>query len=1584
MTVIPTIDLSRIREHAGSQHRAFEELAYLVAWDLEGLEQGTELERRAAPDGGVEFSCVPTGGNGGRWAWQAKYLFRFDASTFRQMKESFLSAVDNTPDLERYIFVLPKDRTTTGLQKWRKAVAEWSQEAQERGMSVDLKFHGESDLLRALTQERHAGAIRYFFDHQFLTRGFFESQVKRAVEDLGARYDPRANVETEARRVIDAACRGPRFVSELMALLGSIVDKRPHRYGGASLEQLVTEGIETVDRLLNDWRSCVVPLLDALKEPGSEVFRELAQVTNGLKSGVDAQSNLVDDRIDTLNEEIRTAARRLKRSSTTQATSTRRKTSAQRKQEERERRSKALDDFRSDLYRIGRAIDEVLWYLQGDEVMAAIGGSVMVVGEAGCGKSHLVADLATERVGADMPSVLVLGQVLTTGPLDRQIVSLLDLGSMTLSDFLQAVDAAARVRRNGRTLLIVDALNEGPGADLWKDQLRGFVAKVAKYDWVALVLTLRDVYEPAIAPDGAGEVVRAVHQGLFGHEEEALALYADLYELRLPDVPALLPELSNPLFLRSMCQSVHGQGLTQIPREAANLVWVFDGLIEAVEKTLRRPSRLDYPDWETKVRRAVHEIASAMVDEGSERLSLDQASEICLSIHDEQRYSRSLLNGLIVEGLLLRERVDGDGQLGEGVRFTYQRLSDHLRADVLVERYATDRELAAAIRGIATGPRPWAMSGLIEALVLLVPERRGKELSTVLRLGTTVATDRVFPSGDPSAWLRQEVQSALFTTLMWRSPASFTSATRELLKRYLEAGVVETYEWLRIVTGLACVPDHPLNMTWLDSILSRMSLPERDEVWSRDLLWLYSDGVNPIERTIDWAWSDPDAPEDATWLTALFLSWLFTSPNRRLRDTATKALVSVTSGHTQLVAKLVDHFAPVNDPYVLERVLAAAYGHVLRVHRLDQGAEEIDALEHLAQAIFSASFGAEPTLHLMMRHRARSALRIIDGLVRAAGRHLDLALARIDPPYDSPWPPKASSGRQLAKRYGREYNGYLGSATELDWDFEDKVLKPVTEDLVLPNQGRLRAARRRQLHRDRDAVLDALIDAAPPSRKTRVARRAESLMQNADPWNNRQEWDAFGGSLSKTAREQAERLRQLLSSLNRLPTQTFHPPHDLCARWVAARVLDLGWTQERFGERDRWLERSHGEHTTERIAKKYERIAFQELCGLLTDHCLIDEGFREAPVAYEGPWQVSGAIDLDPSLLLRGDEPESDTPAARLRVIRQRVESEETWWRTHAQHEPSTHGTDDDWLSDISDIPHPVSLVQVHDTQGREWVAVERHQQWSLEDRRDLGSGYRPPRRLTWFRSQANIIRADDTEHREWAATKNWMGLNALSTPQDVWRACIGEYPDVEPWPSLLDLGDSERRPYDPDDDPGFDALPLGWEFAHADDGARLPYSIATVGHHQDSGKDFAATDTPGAILPSRILLTLLNAHWAPGASAADALGLGPVEREYCWVADDEVIAFCAAGREYGSGRALWVRAYPLRAALAEAGLAMWSWTLGEKIYWSRHEPSANRTDTFGAVGFGPGPVVTWGYTIERDHDRGRGAHGRRKRIHVE
>lgn len=118
--------------------------------------------------------------------------------------------------------------------------------------------------------------------------------------------------------------------------------------------------------------------------------------------------------------------------------------------------------------------------------------------------------------------------------------------------------------------------------------------------------------------------------------------------------------------------------------------------------------------------------------------------------------------------------------------------------------------------------------------------------------------------------------------------------------------------------------------------------------------------------------------------------------------------------------------------------------------------------------------------------------------------------------------------------------------------------------------------------------------------------------------------------------------------------------------------------------------------------------------------------------------------------------------------------------------------------------------------------------------------------------------------------------------------------------------------------------------------------------------------------MPSRVLLGLLDAHWSGGLDGDGSLGLGAIEREYSWVSGGDVVAFCAAERNYGGTRVLWVRAEPLRQALADAGLGMWTWVLGEKIYWTRDEPSADRADCFAGVRLAPGPTTEVCLTLPR------------------
>lgn len=62
----------------------------------------------------------------------------------------------------------------------------------------------------------------------------------------------------------------------------------------------------------------------------------------------------------------------------------------------------------------------------------------------------------------------------------------------------------------------------------------------------------------------------------------------------------------------------------------------------------------------------------------------------------------------------------------------------------------------------------------------------------------------------------------------------------------------------------------------------------------------------------------------------------------------------------------------------------------------------------------------------------------------------------------------------------------------------------------------------------------------------------------------------------------------------------------------------------------------------------------------------------------------------------------------------------------------------------------------------------------------------------------------------------------------------------------------------------------------------------------------------------------------------------------------------------------------------------MWTWVLGEKIYWTGDEPSSDRADCFAGVRLAPAPTTVWGFTVERERGRHLGDGGTRSRVLAE
>lgn len=54
---------------------------------------------------------------------------------------------------------------------------------------------------------------------------------------------------------------------------------------------------------------------------------------------------------------------------------------------------------------------------------------------------------------------------------------------------------------------MIDALNEGPQALLWKDRLSGLIKSLKDYPAIGLVVSVRDTYFDDVIPDGI-EIIR--------------------------------------------------------------------------------------------------------------------------------------------------------------------------------------------------------------------------------------------------------------------------------------------------------------------------------------------------------------------------------------------------------------------------------------------------------------------------------------------------------------------------------------------------------------------------------------------------------------------------------------------------------------------------------------------------------------------------------------------------------------------------------------------------------------------------------------------------------------------------------------------------------------------------------------------------------------------------------------------------------------------------------------------------------------------------------------------------------------------
>lgn len=1285
------LNWSDLRASNGSQREGFEELCSQLA----RLETPTNAEfvRKGNPDSGVECFC--THEDGREWGWQAKFFREaLGEAQWRQLDRAVEAALDGHPGLARYYVCVPRDRAdgrragvVTEMQKWERRLSTWKGWAHDRQMDVEFVWWGSSELTGLLSRDSQVGRVRYWFGTggQF-SHEWLDEQLKRAIDVAGPRYTRKIHVDVPIAQDFEAFGR-----TEAAAARVSELAKSVRQAPSYTLRRLADEKSPDAIAGLED----VVASLDAVVAElyGMRCAAHQPWPLSEIVSNIDE----VDERLSEFLTPLFEMAEALDG-----------------QEQPEEAGSRRHSNPYSDAAREVRAVRQVLW-----EASAALMGLAQVVnsdllivkGKAGSGKTHLLCDVAARRLGEKYPTVVLMGQEFTTRePPWIQARTQLDLTNLSAEQFVGALEAAAQAA-DTRALFMIDAINEGEGHAIWQPHLAGFLSRLRASPWIGVVLSVRSPFVDYVVPRPVREAAHEVtHHGFADDPYVALERFCEFYDLDFPATPLLRAEFGNPLFLKTLCEGLHSRGEHAIPVGTEGVSTVFGRYLGTVDSALAR--ELDYDPQDRIVAKALDAVASELAECAVRWLPRNKARELVDPLAPSSGFGRSLYRALVGAGLLLEapgSRHDEEWT----VSFGYEWFADHLIAKRLIEHYNDADELALALTAndVDTDAASWdPWNAPLEALSILLPELRGIELPTAL---ASHETDR-------------GVMSALLSGLPWRDPTRIGRGGQDLIVDLLDGGfrssTVDVFDALMVC---AVVPHHPLGSEFLDEYLRRLKMPDRDAVWSRYLYRAYGN-KGPLDRLLDWTEKHPHrvaALDDETAeACAVVLAWCLTASHRFVRDRATKGLVAVLTNRIALTRDLVERFDDVDDPYVRERVMAAAYGVAMR-------STDAPALVPLAETVYRLIFadGAPPP-HILLRDYARGVIERAQHL----GASLSVVGSLVEPPYRSDWPhipddsemealdPPISEDQpkltriQRAQRsiafsvmlwdFGRYVIGTNSASTSYEW-----LSVPTTEPAWQSPEQRA-AAFKCSLNSGLKETFDALWA------RTRNTEPLAALLQAvldadddlaiplapAQPDIDPQLESQFEAGLSE---EQQIAYGQIMAARDAPEPRL---SLELIQRYVVWRAFDLGWTVERFGDLDSGISSSSisarsNTRKPERMGKKYQWIGYHEILAHVSDHYQYRSRYSdEVPQGeYQGAWQLS-VRDIDPSSVV--------APASSLR---EQPGTSTRWWNRDAPVAPADDVDDMQWLRRESDIPDRDQQMRfIEPASGSAWVKLQGMDVW--------------------------------------------------------------------------------------------------------------------------------------------------------------------------------------------------------------------------------------------------------------------------------
>ncbi|MBW5978523.1 AVAST type 2 anti-phage system protein Avs2 [Klebsiella sp. CVUAS 11332] len=1144
-----------------------------------------------------------------------------------------------------------------------------------------------------------------------LSDDWLNGKNREAIADLGGRYTPELNVKLEISEIFEGIGRTQNFSSMFYK----------------HIDSFLIEG--------NKLRNC-----DEISEELSLISKSLTDIT-ALYMEIDF-SNMMQFPVDKFCEYISNCQKAI---SDSESVLWKLKEESKKDDKAKSFSDKHLSTLRY-LREFDYECDTLCAFLKSITVKLSNNPFLLLEGEAGIGKSHLLADVIESRIEAGYPSLFLLGQQLTTDESPwAQILKRLQLKN-TSTELLEKLNLYGQ-KKGKRFLIFIDAINEGNGNKFWEDNINSFVDEIKSFEWLGLIMSVRSTYKGITISNervSRNNFETHEHLGFRNVETEAVNLFYDHYNIERPSSPNLNPEFKNPLFLKLLCEGIKKSGLTKVPVGFHGISKILSFFVEGVNKSLASPKKYGFDPSFRLVNDALNELIKVKLANGGNHISLKDAHIAVQSVVEDYVSDKTFLSALIDEGVLTKGIVrNEDNSIEEVVYISFERFDDHLTVKFLldgVESIENEFKTGGCLKSYLNDEYDFYRNqGIVEALSIQLPERYGKELYELL----------------PEFSENYNLVNAFIDSLVWRDVSAIDF---EKLKPFINNQVLRfnnTFSnFLEMMISISGLEEHPFNANFLHHWLLQYALPNRDAFWTVELRYRYSED-STFRNLIDWAWSRTDKSyisDDSIELVATTLCWFLTSSNRELRDCSTKALVNLLEERIPVLIRIINKFEGVNDPYVWERVFAVALGCTLRTKNHEE-------LNQLAETVFAKVF--EPELvypHILLRDYARETIEYISYLGFAPE---GLDLSKTKPPYKSKWPENIPTKGELESLYDKDEYRSLWSSIMGGGDFSRYTIgtnyhhsdwsgckfgeTPINRKQIFEKFQSKLTGEQKELYDFTDPITYDDNDKEISCGETIIRLRSAIGRKSEDEILANK--IAFKKSLSEDLLTTFEReIEPYLDHNNNLLETDEHFDLRIAERLIFNRVIDLGWDPELHGDFDKGIGTGRGrrESSQERIGKKYQWISYYEYMAMLSDNFIRFEGYgeerKESP--YQGPWEPY-VRDIDPTILLKNTGTKE-------------LSHQEMWWANEEVFDWNC--TYEEWVSNSSTISNPYGLIEVNDNNGIEWFVLESYPSW--KEPKIIGNeDWGHPRKRVWCQIRGYLVKSEEFEtFKVWAENQHYMG----------------------------------------------------------------------------------------------------------------------------------------------------------------------------------------------------------------------------------